>query len=139
MDLGVPQDFERFTVNPSPLEGKRWYVSVTVKGRSAEFLIDTGASHSMVSKRFYDLMSDGQDNLISRVNAHSADGSRMQTFGRTFVQVSIAGNEFIFSPTISDLSDDGIIGLDFAALYGAVLEPCKGMLSIEHPYKWYRR
>ena len=135
MDLGVPQDFERFTVNPSPLEGKRWYVSVTVKGRSAEFLIDTGASHSMVSKRFYDLMSDGQDNLISRVNAHSADGSRMQTFGRTFVQVSIAGNEFIFSPTIADLSDDGIIGLDFAALYGAVLEPCKGMLSIEHPYK----
>ena len=57
LDLGVTRDFERFTGNPSPLEGKRWYLSVMVKGRSAEFLVDTGASHSMISKRFYDLLS----------------------------------------------------------------------------------
>ena len=57
-------------------------------GRSAEFLVDTGASHYIISKKLYDLMSDEHDNLISRVNARSADGSCMQTFGRTFVEVS---------------------------------------------------
>ena len=95
LDLGVPDILERFTVNPSLLGGKRWYLSVTVKGRTGEFLVDTGASHSIISKKFYGLVSDGHENLDSRVSARSADGSSMQTFGRIFMKLVIEGKEYV--------------------------------------------
>ena len=113
LDLGVSMDFERFTGNPSPLGGRRWYVSVTVRGRTGEFLLDTGASHSLVSNKFYSLLSDNHDDFKMKVNACSADGSSLQTFGRTFLPMMLGGKEYVFSPTIAEMNDDGILGLDF--------------------------
>ena len=57
-DLGTEDDVNRFTGNPSPLGGKRWYIAVSVKGKGAEFLVDT-----------WDLVSEEHDNLKLRVNA----------------------------------------------------------------------
>ena len=133
-DLGTKGDLNKFTDNPSPLRGRRWYLSASVRGRTAEFLIDSGASHSVISKKFYSLLSGNHDDFKMKVNACTADGSRMRTYGRTFMRISIEGKEFVFSPTIAEISDDGILGLDFAALFGAVLDPAKGVLRIEHPY-----
>ena len=133
-DLGASGDFDRFTGNPSPLGGRRWYLSVTVKGRSGEFLIDTGASHSLISKDFFDLLPDLHENPTRGVNARMANGSRMQTYGRTFLPIGVLGKEFVLSPIIADLNDDGIIGLDFCALYGAMLDPIKGLMKIMQPY-----
>ena len=134
IDLGTSDDFDRFNSNPSPLGGKRWYLAVTVKGRTGEFLMDTGASHSLISKRFYDLLPDLRDKPIAGVRAKSADGSSIQTYGKTFLPISIVGKEFVVSPIIADMSDDGIIGLDFCSLFGAVLDPKKGMVKILQPY-----
>ena len=134
LDLGAPDDFDKFTGNPSPLGGRRWYLSVTVKGRKGEFLVDTGASHSLVSKKFFDLLPNLHENPTKGVNARTADGSRMQTYGRTFLPVSIVGKEFVLSPIIAEMNDDGIIGLDFCALFGAMLDPVKGVLKIAQPY-----
>ena len=134
-DLGTTVDLNRFTGNPSVLGGKRWYISVTVRGRTGEFLVDTGASHSLISKKFYSLVSEEHDKFGKNVNALTADGSSMQTFGRTFLTIGITGREYILSPTIADISDDGILGLDFAALFEAVLDPKKGSMFIKHPYE----
>ena len=134
LDLGAAQDFDKFTGNPSPLGGKRWYLAVSVKGRTGEFLIDTGASHSIISRKFYSLLSGRHDDLKLRVNACSADGSRMQTFGKTFLPLSCGGREYVFSPTIAEVSDDGILGLDFISLYCAVLNPSTGVLKVKYPY-----
>ena len=134
LDLAAPKDFKRFTVNPSPLGGRRWYVSVSVDGRAGEFLVDTGASHSFISSKLYALLPGSRDNFKTKVSACSADGSRMQTYGRAVIPVRIGGKEYLASPTIADIADDGIIGLDFAALYDAVLNPSTGVLSIQHPY-----
>ena len=65
LDLGVSKDFRQFTGDPSPLEGKRWYLSVSVLGKVGEFLVDTGASHSFVSHHFYAFMQSQHDNFIS--------------------------------------------------------------------------
>ena len=131
---GADGESSRFRGDPSPLGGRRWYIAVSVKGKVAEFLVDTGASHSMVSRGFYDLVSSGDETLKMRRSATLADGSRLQTYGRRFMRLRIDGKEFAFSPTIADIQDDGIVGLDFAALYGAVLRPKSGVLEIEHPY-----
>ena len=133
-DLGTDSDLHRFTRNPSVTDGKRWYVSCSVQGMEGEFLMDTGASHSMISKRLFNLLPGVCDNLRMRVNACTADGTRMRTFGRTFLIISVAGKEFVWAPTIAEIEDDGIIGLDFAALFGATVNPKSGRLHIEHPY-----
>ena len=133
-DLGVKQDLDKFAGNPSPLGGKRWYLAVSVKGKAAEFLIDTGASHSLVSRKFYSLLPGRHDDLKLRVNACTADGTRMQTFGRTFLPLCFGGKEYVFSPTVAEINDDGILGLDFAALFGVVLDPNTGLLTVKHPY-----
>ena len=51
-DLGGIGGIRRFAGDPSPLRGKRWYLPVSIRGRAAEFLVDTGASHSMIGKNF---------------------------------------------------------------------------------------
>ena len=133
-ESGTEGDMNKFMGIPSLLKGKRWYVSISVNGRDAEFLMDTGASHSIISRKLNLLLSNEHDNSKMKVNALTADGSSMKTFGRTFMRLRIGGKEFAFTPTIAEISDDGIIGLDFAALYGAVLNPKTGVLSVEHPY-----
>ena len=80
------------------------------------------------------LLSEKHENFKMKVNALTADGSRMKTFGKTFLPLRMGGKDFAFSPTIAEVNDDGIIGLDFASLYDAVLNPRTGVLSIQHPY-----
>ena len=89
----------------------------------------------MVSKSFFDLVSGTHDNPTVGVNACTADGSRLQTFGRTCMVILVGGKEYMMSPTIAEIEDDGIIGLDFAVLYGAQLNPTVGELRISQPYK----
>ena len=134
LDLGTESDLQKFTSNPSLNGGKRWYLAASVKGRVGEFLVDTGASHSIISRRFYTLLVGTNDDLKLRVNACTADGSRLRTFGRTFLCISVMGKEFVFSPTIAEIEDDGIIGMDFADLFGMMLNPKTGELFIEYPY-----
>ena len=51
------------------------------------------------------------------------------------MKIRMGGKEFSFCPTIADITDEGIIGLDFASLYGAILNPRSGRLAVEYPYK----
>ena len=134
-DLGVERDLSELTGLTSTLGGRRWYLPVTMNGRSGEFLVDTGASHSVISRKFHSLLPDKQDDFKTKVNALTADGSSIQTFGKTFRKMDIVGKEFVFSPTIAEISDQGIIGLDFASLFGMVLNPKSGMVQIEYPYQ----
>ena len=134
-DLDKSDDVMKFASNPSIMGGKRWYVSVSVNGRLGEFLMDTGASHSAMSKRFFDLVSNMDEDLTTRVNACAADGSKIRTFGRTCMVILLGGREYVISPTIAGIEDDGIIGMDFASLYGVRLNPVTGELKIQNPYK----
>ena len=40
---------------------------------------------------------------------------------------------FVISPTVAELTDEGILGLDFCSLYGAVLDSLTGELVIRFP------
>ena len=97
LDLGITKDFKRFAVDPSPLGGRRWYLVVSVLGRIAEFLVDTGASHSFISSKLYNSLPGRTESFASKIQACSADGSQMQTYGRTFVPLEVGKKENLFS------------------------------------------
>ena len=134
VDLEGTAEKGQFGKAAYPLKGKRWYVKVKILGEEGEFLVDTGASHSVISRDFYAKLPCYHDNPAQEGGARTANGSPLKTFGRIMMRMEIQEREFVSTPLIAEISDDGILGLDFAALYGAVLEPRKGILSIEHPY-----
>ena len=132
MDLGTDGGV-RLLAGNSPLQGKRWYLSVEVRGHSFDFLIDTGASHTMVSRETSRVFVEPSDNLYKGITASTATGSEMQTYGRLVLPLKVNGRNYVISPVVADIADDGILGLDFAALYGTTLDPRSGMLTFELP------
>ena len=133
-DLGGVGGIRLFVKQPSPLKGKRWYVSVTIWGKSGEFLVDTGASHSMIGRDFFRSLVVDSDVPVGTGRVSAADRSEIRTYGRQVLQATIGDVKFVISPTIADLTDDGILGLDFFSLYEGVLDTGSGKLLIRHPY-----
>ena len=123
-----------FVKQPSPLNGRRWYVSVTIRGKSGEFLVDTGASHSMIGRDFFRSLAVNSDVPVGTGRVSAADGSEIRTYGRQVLQITIGEVKFVIGPTVAELTDDGILGLDFFSLYGGVLDTGSGSLLIRHPY-----
>ena len=119
----------------APLEGKRWYVSLSVSGLRGEFLIDTGASHTLVGREFLSRSGILSDVPKAGIKARTATGDVMQTYGRTVKTMLVDGKAYMICPTIADITDDGILGMDFAALYGMQMNARTGVLQIQNPYK----
>ena len=59
--------------------GKRWYLSVTILGRSGVFLVDTGASHSMISRDIFRSLAVTSNIPIGTGWVSADDGSEIQT------------------------------------------------------------
>ena len=132
-DLGKEGDVKTFSDQPSPLGGKRWYLSVSIRGREGEFLVDTGASHSMVGRDFFRSLAVQSDVPTGTGRVSTADGSEMKTYGRQVLPMMMEDRTYIISPTIADITDDGILGLDFCALYGVGLDTMTGIVHLQYP------
>ena len=132
-DLGGIGGIQRFVGESSPLQGKRWYLPVSIRGRTAEFLVDTGASHSMIGRDFYRSLAVTSDEPLGSDRVCSADGSEMQTYGRQVLPFMTMGTSFVISATVAELTDQGILGLDFCSLYGAILDGLTGELVLRFP------
>ena len=118
-----------------PLKGQRWYLCLTISGARGEFLVDTGASHTLIDRKFMSRLSIKSEAPLQGVKARTATGDSMETYGRTVNAMSVDGKTYWICPTISDITDDGILGMDFAALYGVTMNASTGRLQIRHPYK----
>ena len=66
------------------------------------------------------------DDLFKGITANTASGSAMQTYGRLVLPLKTGDRNYVFSPVVAELADDGILGLDFAAFYGLTLDPRSG-------------
>ena len=69
IDLSDESGVNSFIGNASPIGGMRWYVSCSVLGASCEFLVDTGASHTMLGKEFHERLVDRPDKSYMEVQA----------------------------------------------------------------------
>ena len=134
-DLGEGGNTQDFVQQPSPLGGKRWYLSVMIRGKPAEFLVDTGASHSMIGHGFFRSLAMTSDTPIGSSRVSTADGSSIRTYGRQVLPLGVNNRTYIISPTIAEITDDGILGLDFCALYGVEFNTKTGMIRVMYPEK----
>ena len=132
-DLGEKDGEYRFAAQSSPTGGRRWYLTVSIRGREAEFLIDTGASHSMIGRKFFRSLAVQADCSIGTGRVSAANGSEMQTYGRQVLSMSVRDTTYVISPTVAELTDDGILGMDFCSLYGAVMDTSTGKILVQYP------
>ena len=65
-DLGTDSGRERFVHGQSPLGGRRWYLPATICGSSIELLVDSGASHSVIDRKFYEKLMSGSEHFRTR-------------------------------------------------------------------------
>ena len=137
--MGIAQDGSEvgtvLNAEYAPLKGQRWYMCLSISGQRGEFLVDTGASHTLIGRDFISRLGNQSDVPVEGIKARTATGDAMKTYGRTVKPMLVDGKTYWICPTIADITDDGILGMDFAALYGVTMNTKTGMVQIKNPYK----
>jgi hypothetical protein len=108
------------------------YVTAKIFGMDAYLLIDTGATVSLLSKVCYGNMFGTKYRSVEKVESDvlSANGSPVDIYGKTSIDLVLNGTTMSHEMIIADLSVDGILGLDFLVKHKAVIDIGKQQISI---------
>ena len=113
--LGV-QDMSR-------LGSKGIYVRAMINGYETLMLLDTGASHSILSEdfaRFIGLLKPG-DKIKEGLTGENASGGKIASYGYRPVSLQINGIELDGDILIGHVNEAGFLGMDILGAAGAVL------------------
>jgi hypothetical protein len=116
------------------------YVAVKIFGIDTYLLIDTGATVSLLSKVCHGNIFGTKHRSVEKVESDvlSANGSPVDVYGKTSIDLLFNGTTMNHKMIIADLSVDRILGLDFLVKHKAVIDMGKQQISIcgrEHPIK----
>ena len=106
-------------------------VSMLVNGMPTRFLVDTGATVSLLSRTAYDRMgkanetSTGVDGEVVSTN-----GTLVKVLGQTSVQLKIADETWTQDLIIADIHEDGILGMDFLLKHKCIINLQTRAISI---------
>ena len=104
----------------SPNVQERWYAEVYMNSQKGDFLVDSGATTSMITKDFYDSLSDKPPIIPTKLMVQVADGRSICCRGLVVIPVNIAGRRYAARFLVMDQlcgKEDGIIGMDFVFPY----------------------
>ena len=108
------------------------YMPGRVKGRPLHFLIDTGCTNSILSKRVFDHLPRASRQLLrpSRDGATMADGSRTKIYGQIELDVKLRSIPKTINFQVARTHHDAILGMDFLQ-DGCVLDLGKALMTVE--------
>lgn len=119
--------------NPKVLVKERWYLPIMVNSQRGEFLIDTGATTTLVTKEFYDSLCQKPTLVPTNTIVEVADGEPIRTEGLGYFPLQVEGHVFMMPClVVSGIAgnDDGIIGADFYHVHKCSLN-WSGEFSLE--------
>jgi clan AA aspartic protease (TIGR02281 family) len=131
----VDHDSEMAAV-PVERLGNILVVSATFNGKQARLIVDTGASHTIISQRLALDLGLYSTAHLDRVSIHTAGGT-VQADSVVLDSLRIAGAEVRNSHVlIHDLPDlppavDGLLGLSFLGAYQVTLDTTRGELVLK--------
>ena len=101
----------------SQLTGVAAYLPARAVGQNIQFLVDTGASVTILSAKVYDRMwADIRPTLrpsVSPMWIEVADKSTVAASGEVTLTFYVGGKPFTWDVLIAPIADDGMLGLDF--------------------------
>ncbi|KAH8315152.1 hypothetical protein KR059_012016, partial [Drosophila kikkawai] len=136
----IRESLEEPTDLPEPINNaiiqdhSRIRAQVTMEGRPFTATLDTGASHSFISRRLAQELDDGRNHRAVRTQVKLADGTDRELthalrttiqLGKTRVRISVL--------IMADVLDGLLLGMDFLCYSGATLQ-CGGQtLKLQPP------
>lgn len=109
------------------------FVKVTVNGILCNFLVDTGASLTILSHSVYENITKPEEDELTPVTQSIilADGALLQTKGKCDFLISIGNSEFEVTTVVADISADGILGLDFLKQNKCLVDVASAKMYVE--------
>ena len=89
------------------------YVTGEIQSRPVKFLVDTGASISLVSTEMYNKMNLKNKLQEIQYDVRQADGKRMPVVGISNFEITMGPLRVDHEMIVADLQVDAIIGIDF--------------------------
>jgi hypothetical protein len=117
------------------VEDSSCFLEGNILGKKVRFLLDTGASMSIITKSALQSIPGSHKLASTRTSCRTADGSEVKIHGVCILEMEIKGVKFPLTlhVTSDTLTNTGILGLDHLAGFGATLnlssEPFKVTLS----------
>jgi predicted aspartyl protease len=88
------------------------FVKVEINGKVLEFLVDTGATITLVSRNSSEDIVDSGSLKPLNSDVMIADGTSLNVYGVQVLPLFIQGRQFQCKMVVADFTVDGILGLD---------------------------
>ena len=106
------------------------FVDVKIRDNILEFLVDTGATVTLVSKSAIEKIGPITSVEPLKPEILIADGTPLKVYGTQLLEFSLQGAQFTQKIVVADLSVDGILGLDFLRSNNCRMDLSKGSLNM---------
>jgi hypothetical protein len=108
------------------------FIPGRIGGKQVDFLVDTGCSHSLLSKTVFDRLPVHVRNTLQTCEntASLADGGSMVIYGRIKVSGRLRNVEFHDEFLVCKIADDAILGMSFLRKQECTLACARGVLII---------
>ena len=94
------------------------YVEVKIQDRTTLFLVDTGSTHTIISHKWataHGMIEQKEKQYLNY--ATTANGSRLTCFGELKTEIQLSNQKITTRLIISDIIEDGILGMDIIMNY----------------------
>ncbi|VDI31867.1 Hypothetical predicted protein [Mytilus galloprovincialis] len=99
------------------------YVKLNVGDIEAKFVVDTGATLTLVSSKLYDTLTPLNKSYLSEVKTtvKSVCGNKLELHGKGRFNLHFGTNRLQSETVVTDLQVDGILGLDFMKRHNCLI------------------
>ncbi|XP_071123285.1 uncharacterized protein [Mytilus edulis] len=108
------------------------YVKLNVGNIEAKFVVDTGATLTLVSSKLYDMLTPLDKSYLSEVKTtvRSVCGNKLELRGKGRFNLHFGPNMLQSEAVVTDLQVDGILGLDFMKRHNCLIDVKNGHFCI---------
>ncbi len=117
-------------VNASYRQGSGLFVSASIDGQTANCLIDTGATLTVIASKLWEHSSQKQAIAEFHKEILSASGNPLDIKGTTNVTIKIGNMSCKTQVVVADIENDALLGLDFLKQENCVVNTVKNTMSL---------
>ena len=117
-----------------------WHIPGRINGVNVNFLVDTGSTHSIISKDMYERLPTASRPALYPVdkNFSTVTGQPMATEGYGVFRLEVAGEVMDFPLVVVPAEDPGLMGVDLISQLDATLHLGRGELVVKGvPHKMH--
>ncbi|XP_062599620.1 uncharacterized protein LOC134261188 [Saccostrea cucullata] len=117
----------------SSLDEAGMYIDISVQGVQAKFLVDTGATLTLLFSAMYEKIAENIGPKLQKVNQSilAANVSEVSVKGKADITLNIEGMVAHSTAVISEIQADGILGLDFLLSNACTVDMSQKVLHIK--------